>query len=583
MTGLVTPTEPVPLAELGRVHFVGIGGAGMSGIARIMLARGAEVSGSDSGASAALDELAALGARVHVGHAAGQLGDADTLVVSSAIRDSNPELAEARRRGLRVLHRAAALASLMFGRRVIAVTGTHGKTTTTSMITTVLLETGARPAYAIGGVLAATGTGAADGPGADFVAEADESDGSFLMYAPDIAVVTNVEADHLDNYGTEQAYRASFGRFLAKIKPGGLLVTSADDPGAGDLAVQARALGLRVVTFGESPSADYLVANVTASGMETSLSVQSQSPSFGRIDLDLRLSVPGHHNALNAAAAFAAAVELGIEPALAARALASYRGAARRLEPKGEAGGVRVLDTYAHHPTELAADLRAAREVLAGTGRVIAVFQPHLYSRTRIFAAEFGAALGLADEAVVLDVYAAREDPEPGVTGRLVANAVPGGAAHYVTEFGDVPKVVAALAAPGDLVLTMGAGDITRMGPLVLTEIAASAAGRGGATRRRPPRRRGRHPLRARSRQRAPFRQQALRRRPSTSGSCRAGAQPAAGAGRAGGEARPRAAAGGGAGPAGARPSSPSPGSRSWSGPPGRCSATGYSSSGRSR
>jgi UDP-N-acetylmuramate--alanine ligase len=479
VTGLVTPAEPVPLGELGRVHFVGIGGAGMSGIARIMLARGAEVSGSDSGASAALDELAALGARVHVGHAAGQLGDADTLVISSAIRDSNPELAEARRRGLRVLHRAAALASLMFGRRVIAVTGTHGKTTTTSMITTVLLETGARPAYAIGGVLAATGAGAADGPGADFVAEADESDGSFLMYAPDIAVVTNIEADHLDNYGTEQAYRASFGQFLAKVSPGGLLVTSADDPGARDLAVRARALGVRVVTFGESPDADYLVANVTANGMETSLSVQSQSPSFGRIDLDLRLSVPGHHNALNATAAFAAAVELGIEPALAARALASYRGAARRLEPKGEAGGVRVLDTYAHHPTELAADLRAAREVIAGTGRVIAVFQPHLYSRTRIFAAEFGAALGLADEAVVLDVFAAREDPEPGVTGRLVANAVPGGAAHYVTEFGDVPKVVAALAAPGDLVLTMGAGDITRMGPLVLTEIAASAAGRG--------------------------------------------------------------------------------------------------------
>ena len=183
--------------------------------------------------------------------------------------------------------------------------------------------------------------------------------------------------------------------------------------------------------------------------------------------------MPGQHNALNAAAAFAAAVELGISPARAAGALASYRGAARRLEPKGEAGGVRVLDTYAHHPTELAADLRAARDITAGEGRVIAVFQPHLYSRTRIFAAEFGAALGLADEAVVLDVYAAREDPEPGVTGRLVADAVPGGAARYVAEFGEVPRVVAALAAPGDLVLTMGAGDITRMGPLVLAEIAA--------------------------------------------------------------------------------------------------------------
>jgi UDP-N-acetylmuramate--alanine ligase len=474
--GLVTPTEPVPLDELGRVHFVGIGGAGMSGIARIMLVRGTKVSGSDSGASAVLDELAALGARVHVGHAASQVGDADTLVVSSAIRDTNPELAEARRRGLRVLHRAAALVSLMSGRRVVAVTGTHGKTTTTSMIATVLLETGAGPAYAIGGLLAATGTGAADGPGRDFVAEADESDGSFLMYAPDVAVVTNIEADHLDNYGTEQAYRASFENFLAKIKPGGLLVTSADDPGARDLAAQAGALELRVVRFGESADADYQVTRVTASGMETTLSVAVSKPHpFGRTEFELRLGVPGRHNALNAAAAFAAAVELGIEPARAAGALASFRGAARRLEPKGEAGGVQVLDTYAHHPTELAADLRAAREITGGVGRVIAVFQPHLYSRTRIFAAEFGVALGLADEVVVLDVYAAREDPEPGVTGKLIADAVPGGAAHFVADFADVPKLVAALAAPGDLVLTMGAGDITRMGPLVLAEIADPA------------------------------------------------------------------------------------------------------------
>jgi UDP-N-acetylmuramate--alanine ligase len=532
--GLVTPTEPVPLDELGRVHFVGIGGAGMSGIARIMLDRGTKVSGSDSGASAALGELAALGARVHVGHSAGQLGDADTLVVSSAIRDGNPELAEARRRGLRVLHRAAALASLMFGRRVIAVTGTHGKTTTTSMIATVLLETGAGPAYAIGGLLAATGTGAADGPGRDFVAEADESDGSFLMYAPDVAVVTNIEADHLDNYGTEQAYRASFADFLARIKPGGLLVTSADDPGARDLAARARARDVRVVTFGESPDADYRVAGIATAGMAASLTIRRQSDnskkragatvagttavggggdttgdgvadtgqatvdgeskpnSFGRTGVELlRLGVPGQHNALNAAAAFAAAVELGIEPARAAGAFASYRGAARRLEPKGEAGGVLVLDTYAHHPTELAADLRAARGITAGNGRVIAVFQPHLYSRTRIFAAEFGAALGLADEVVVLDVYAAREDPEPGVTGRLVADAVPGGpvfggSVRYVAEFGDVPKVVAALAAPGDLVLTMGAGDITRMGPLVLAEIAGAAPGPGSPGPARP-------------------------------------------------------------------------------------------------
>jgi UDP-N-acetylmuramate--alanine ligase len=485
---LVTPTEPVPLEKLGRVHFAGIGGAGMSGIARIMLARGVEVSGSDTTAdSAALTELAALGARIHVGHAAGQLGTADTLVVSSAIRADNPELTEANSRALRVVHRAAALASLMFGRRVIAVTGTHGKTSTTSMITTVLVETGADPAYAIGGVLAATGIGAADGGGDFFVAEADESDGSFLMYAPDLAVVTNVDSDHLDNYGTEAAYRASFTAFLGRIKPGGLLVTCADDPGTRDLAAQARALGLRVVTYGEAAGADYRVTGVAADGMETSLAIHAEPgrPAsgsgprpFGRIDLDLHLRVPGHHYALNAAAAFAAAVELGIGPERAAAALTAYRGAARRLEPKGEAGGVRVLDTYAHHPTELTADLRAARAITAGRGRVIAVFQPHLFSRTRIFAAEFGTALGLADEAVVLDVYAAREDPEPGVTGRLVADAVPGGAARYVPDFGDVPKVVAALARPGDLVLTMGAGDITKMGPLVLDEIAASGVTR---------------------------------------------------------------------------------------------------------
>jgi len=498
VSGLVTPTGPVPLGELGRVHFVGIGGAGMSGIARIMLARGAAVSGSDSAASAALDELAALGARVHVGHAAGQLGDADTLVVSSAIRESNPELAEARRRGLRVLHRAAALASLMTGRRVTAVTGTHGKTTTTSMITTILLETGAGPSYSIGGVLAATGAGAADGPGRDFVAEADESDGSFLMYAPDVAVVTNVEADHLDNYGTEEAYRASFRAFIGRITPGGVLVTSADDQGTAELAAHARDLGLRVVSYGESPDADYQVTDFAADGMRTtfSLAAAARSPDETGADrghptmfrpMSCEIGVPGLHNALNAAAALAAVVELGVTPDQARLALAGYRGAARRLELKGEAGGVMVLDSYAHHPTELAADLRAARQIVGGAGRVIAVFQPHLYSRTRIFAAEFGAALGLADEAVVLDVYAAREDPEPGVTGRLVADAVPGRAAHYLADPGDVPKFVAALAAPGDLVLTMGAGDITKTGPLILAEIAGPVPGPPPGPRARRP------------------------------------------------------------------------------------------------
>jgi len=474
--GLVTPTEPVPLAELGRVHFAGIGGAGMSGIARIMLARGVTVSGSDSAASTTLTELAKLGATVYTGHAAGQLGAADTLVISTAIRQDNPELVEARRRGIRILHRAAALASLMEGRRVIAVAGTHGKTTTTSMITTILLETGADPTYAIGGVLAATGTGAADGTGPDFVAEADESDGSFLMYAPDVAIITNVEADHLDNYGTAEAYSASFDAFVAKIKPGGVLVTSLDEPGTRDLAKRAADRGLRVVSYGESPDADYHLSGLRLHGMETSCAISRPEPASSGIEL--RLFVPGKHNALNAAAAVAAAAELGIPLSQASDALTRYRGAARRLEPKGEAGGVRVLDSYAHHPTEVATDLRAAREIVGRGGRVIAVFQPHLYSRTRIFAAEFGLALGLADVAVVLDVYAAREDPEPGVTGKLVADAVSGHAApaRYVPVFADVPQAVAALAEPGDLVLTMGAGDVTTLGPLVLDELAAASA-----------------------------------------------------------------------------------------------------------
>jgi UDP-N-acetylmuramate--alanine ligase len=474
---LVKPADVPALSDLGRVHLVGIGGAGMSAIARVMLARGMPVSGSDAAESATLKELESLGARVHLGHRAANLGDAETLVVSSAIREDNPELAEARRRGLRVLHRAGALASLTADRRVIAVTGTHGKTTTTSMIATILLGVGAAPGYAIGGTLASTGVNAADGPGTDFVVEADESDGSFLMLSPDAAVITNVDADHLDNYGTVEAYRASFSAFCDRIAAGGLLVTCADDPGAGEVAEHARGRGLRVVTYGASAPADYQLRDIQVAGMTTSFTVT------GAASAEVTVQVPGSHYALNGTAALAIAAELGVAPARAAAALAGYRGAGRRMEPKGEAAGVRVVDTYAHHPVELVADLAAARQIAVG-GRVIAVFQPHLYSRTRIFAAEFAAALGQADVAVILDVYAAREDPEPGVSGRLVADAVPG-EAHYVPAAADVPRVVASIAAPGDLVLTMGAGDITRVGPLILEQLAASpgAAGTGAAGR----------------------------------------------------------------------------------------------------
>ena len=487
MQPLITPTELVPAIRLGRVHFIGIGGAGMSGIARIMLARGIAVSGSDAMPSAMLDDLHAQGARVHVGHAAANLrdlGPGDTLVVSSAIRADNPELAEATRRGMRVIHRAAALASVMAGRRVTAVAGTHGKTTTTSMLTTVLRDCGADPGYVIGGILNATGLGAEDGAGMDFVAEADESDGSFLLLSPDVAIVTNVEADHLDNYGSLADIADAFTAFGSRVSS--LVLTCADDPGADALAARLQALEpARVRRYGESPGADYRLGDVKSQGLAVSFAVTADHSPFGEIFAQMTVQVPGRHNAMNATAAFAAAVELGFAPPRVCAALAGYRGARRRMEFKGEAGGVRVFDSYAHHPTELAADLRAARDIAtspesacprirpagpaAGSGgRVIAIFQPHLYSRTRIFAGDFGAALGLADEALVLDVYAAREDPEPGVTGALVADAVPGGRALFLPDRTQVAPVITHIAGPGDVVLTMGAGDVTALGPQLI-------------------------------------------------------------------------------------------------------------------
>jgi UDP-N-acetylmuramate--alanine ligase len=481
--GLVTPVAPVPLAELGRVHFTGIGGAGMSGIARIMIARGVTVSGSDSAGGELLESLSALGADVHVGHAAPNLAHADTLVVSSAIRPDNPELVAAQARGLRVLHRAAALASVMLGRRGVAVAGTHGKTTTTSMITTALRQAGADPGYVIGGILTETGLGAQDGSGGVFVAEADESDGSFLMLSPEVAVVTCIEADHLDNYPGLAEIEAAFAAFCHRITPGGVLVACADDPGARAAAAAAAGLPIRVRTYGQAADADYRVTAIEPRGMSVSLEVSGAPTAVTGPAAAARLQVPvpGRHNALNAAGAYAAVLELGL-PGVgapeAARGLAAYQGARRRMEPRGEGGGVRLLDSYAHHPTELTADLRAARDI-AGGGRVVAVFQPHLFSRTRIFAGQFGAALGLADEVFVLDVYAAREDPEPGVTGALVASAVPGGRAVFMADRAAVPATVAAAARRGDLVLTMGAGDVTALAPLIVAALRARGGGPG--------------------------------------------------------------------------------------------------------
>jgi UDP-N-acetylmuramate--alanine ligase len=461
-----------PPDRLGRVHFVGIGGAGMSVIARIMLSRGVRVTGSDAKYSRTIAELRDFGATVHVGHDAAQIGEADTVVVSTAVRETNPEYVAARDRGLLILPRAAALASVMLGRRVAAVAGTHGKTTTTSMLAISLRSCGLDPTFAIGGLLADTGVGAHDGLGDVFVAEADESDGSFLLYTPTVAVVTNVEPDHLDHYGTPEAVTAAFAAFARRIEPGGTLVTCGDDPGAADLAGTARGLGIAVRTYGEDPRNELQILDIESKEGGSSFELADHTMSYGRF----WIRVPGQHNVLNATGAFLAGCMLGASPDCLRSGLADYAGVRRRFDLVGVAGGVRVVDDYSHHPTEVSVILRAAREVV-GNGRVIAVFQPHLYSRTQIFAAGFGAALGLADEVVVMDVYAAREDPLPGVDGSLISRAVPlpQELVHFEPAWTAVPALVASLARPGDLVMTIGAGDVTQIGPHVFELLGTSA------------------------------------------------------------------------------------------------------------
>jgi UDP-N-acetylmuramate--alanine ligase len=465
----MTPTATHPVTLHDRVHLVGIGGAGMSGIARILLARGAEVSGSDAKDSRTVLALRTLGARVEVGHDAAHLPAAPaTVVVSSAIRPTNPELAAARERGLDVVHRAQALAALTVGHRLAAVTGTAGKTSTTSMLTVAAQHAGLDPSFAIGGDLASSGSGAHAGGGDAFVVEADESDASFLAFAPDVAVVTNLEPDHLDHYGTAQAYTAAFDAFTGRIAPGGLLVVCADDPGSAALGDRAAARGLRVQRYGHGDGGHAQLVDFRPDGPGARVVLR-----HGGAEHRLRLAVPGEHMALNALAALLAGVELGGAPDRLLAGLAAFDGVRRRFEFKGRAGGVAVYDDYAHHPAKVAAQLRAARQVVAGTGRVVVAFQPHLYSRTADFAADFGRALGLADEVVVLDVFGAREDPVPGVTGALVADAVPlpAGRVRFVPGLSDVPGAVADVARPGDLVITMGAGDVTVLGPEVLLEL----------------------------------------------------------------------------------------------------------------
>ncbi|MFF7544615.1 UDP-N-acetylmuramate--L-alanine ligase [Streptomyces canus] len=454
---------------MDRPHFIGIGGAGMSGIAKILAQRGAKVAGSDAKDSPTAEALRALGVTVHIGHAAEHLAsDATCVVVSSAIRADNPELARAAELGIPVVHRSDALASLMDGLRPIAVAGTHGKTTTTSMLAVSLSALGLKPSYAIGGDLDAPGSNALHGEGEIFVAEADESDRSFHKYAPEVAIVLNVELDHHANYASMDEIYASFETFVDRVTEGGTLVISADHEGARELTRRVTAGDMRVVTYGDAEDADVRVLSVVPQGLKSEVTVELDgSP------LTFTVSVPGRHYAHNAVAALAAGVALGVPAAELAPALAAYTGVKRRLQLKGEAAGVQVIDSYAHHPTEMTADLEAMRAA-AGDARILVVFQPHLFSRTQELGTEMGEALAAADGSLVLDIYPAREDPIPGVTSELIIDAARAAGADVtpVHDKADVASVVAGMAKAGDLVLTMGAGDVTDLGPLILDRLA---------------------------------------------------------------------------------------------------------------
>jgi UDP-N-acetylmuramate--alanine ligase len=467
--------------ELQRVHMVGIGGAGMSGIARILIDRGGLVSGSDAKESRGVAALRARGAAIRIGHDESALdllpgGPTAVVTTHAAIPKTNPELVEARRRGIPVLLRPVVLAKLMAGHTTLMVTGTHGKTTTTSMLIVALQHGGFDPSFAVGGDLGEAGTNAHHGSGDCFVAEADESDGSLLEYTPDIAVVTNIEADHLDFFGTAEAYSQVFDDFVERLKPGGALVVCVDDPGAAALADRTEALGIRVLRYG-SDAGQSLAATLLEWEQHDTGAVAHIRLAGEANPRVMRLAVPGRHMALNALGALLAAIGVGAPVDTVLDGLAGFEGVRRRFELVGTADGVRVFDDYAHHPTEVRATLGALRMVVseqAAAGRAIVVFQPHLYSRTQVFARDFGDALSSADEAFVLDVYAAREQPLAGVSGASIAEhvRVP---VTYVPDFSAVAARVADSARTGDVVVTMGAGDVTMLGAEILAALRAKA------------------------------------------------------------------------------------------------------------
>lgn len=464
---MIKPDPRVIAPEnLGTVHMVGIGGSGMSGIARLFLANGIAVTGSDVRDSNNIQALRDLGVSVHIGHDAANLGDAQTVVVTGALWQDNPEYVLAQQRGLTILHRSQALEWLTRGSRLVSVAGAHGKTTSTGMIVTGLRELGADPSFVNGGVVQSYGLSSAYGEGELFVVEADESDGSFLLYDTAVALVTNVDADHLDHYGSLEAFDQAFIDFTSAAKE--LVVISSDDPGA--VRVTHKISGPRVLTFGEAAHADVRLAHIDTTTGGVTLTIEYQGTKY-----TAQLKVPGRHNALNAAGAFATLVGLGFDAASSLAGISEFGGTERRFELHGIRRGVSVYDDYAHHHTEVNAVLSAARTVV-GEGRVIAVHQPHLYSRTQHFCGEFAQTLeNDADLTVVLDVYGAREDPVPGVTGALVSEKFTDQSkVAFIADWQQAADHIAAIAQPGDYVITLGCGDVYRIIPQILAALEAT-------------------------------------------------------------------------------------------------------------
>ncbi len=447
------------------IHFVGIGGIGMSGIAEVLLNLGYRVSGSDLRASPATQRLARLGARVEIGHRPGNLGDASVVVTSSAVGPDNPEVVEALRRLVPVIPRAEMLAELMRMKYAVAVAGAHGKTTTTSMVAAVLSEAGLDPTVVVGGRLRSLGTNARLGQGEFLVAEADESDGSFLVLAPTVAVITNIDREHMDHYRDEAALDDAFVNFANKVPFYGAVVACLDD--ARVQAVLPR-IRKRTVTYGLSAQADLSARHVVAARGRTRFQVLVAGEPVGDVDL----GVPGQHNVLNGLAAVAVAIELDVAPAVACRALSGFQGVERRSQVVGEAGGVLVMDDYAHHPTEIQAVLGALRQ--AYDRRVVAVFQPHRFSRTRDLFDRFLTAFYGADAVVVTDIYPAGEPPLEGVDASALVDGI---RTHghrdvaLVPAGDDLAAAVADRLRPGDLVVTLGAGNIWQTGRELLRRL----------------------------------------------------------------------------------------------------------------